>query len=301
MGIKRIIKYLIILPVSLISVFLTGCMGSVQVYLPVVSDYEYPAIVEIKDLRVGVVTGPYGGMFTEAVLPSLENKGYKASLVYYDDFVSPNIALANNEIDLNIFQHYTYLNTFKFEHDLALTAVIEIPTISMCVFSRNYNSINELVPGITVAIPDDASNLARALRVLEAMNLITLDPNIDKSKSTIADIIFDPYEIQFKPTSAQLLVLSLDNYDVAVINGNFALSEGLNPLDALYQEVLSGDYLNVVAVRSDDLNKQFVRDIIEVISSAGFRETVTDPDGNYAGFQWPRWLHTAMHETGSGS
>ena len=274
-------------------VFTTSCAEQKSFTLPDVSDYEYPAIVEIKDIRVGVVTGPYGDMFVEAVLPSLEKMGYSATLVYYSDYTSPNLALAKNEIDLNIFQHYNYLNSFKFENDLALTAIMEIPTVSMGVFSNNIISVNDFEAGMSVSLPDDASNLARALILLESAGIIGLNPMIDKTKATISDIISNPHEIQFVPTKAHELVDSLNNSDVSVINGNYAVSGGLNMLDALFQEVLVDNYYNVIAVRTEDLNKQFVRDIIEVIYSDDFRRVIIDPEGMYAGFQWPRWFHDA--------
>jgi len=295
---KRPGKYPFALFFLFLIILTTSCNGTGEIILPVTADYERPPLVEITDIRVGVVAGPYGDMFMEAILPSLEKKGYTATLVYYDNFVLPNTALAENEVDINIFQHYTYLNTFKFQNGLALSAIMEIPTISMCVFSNVYDSIDDIEENTLVAIPNDASNLARALWVLESMNLIAIDVSADRLRTTIDDITFNPYNLQFMPAPAHRLVQHLEFCDISVINGNFALSEGLNPLDALYQEVLSGDYLNVIAVRSEDLNKLFVRDIIEVVNSKTFRDIVTDPDGNYAGFQWPRWLHVAMYGTG---
>jgi len=261
-----------------------------MVVLPVVADYELPAIVERKDLKVGVVPGPYGDMFMEAIMPSLEKMGYTATLVHFDDFVSPNFALAQGEIDLNIFQHYTYLNNFKFENDLALSAITEIPTISMGVYTNNlkYRSVDDLDIGVTVSIPADSSNLARALMVLEAAGIINLNPFIDRSKATIADIISNPLDIQFVPIEAHNLVNSLRTYDLSVINGNFALSGGLRPSEALYNEMLAKDYINVIAVRTEDLNKQFVRDIIYVIHTHNFRDIIVNPTGKYADFQRPR-------------
>jgi len=262
--------------------------------MPVVSDYLHDTTAEIFDLRVGVVSGPYWDMFEEAVMPLLNEKGYTATFICYDDFSKPNFALAQNDIDLNIFQHYVYLNTFKFENDLALSAIMEIPTVSMSLFSHRFISLSEIGAGITVSIPDDASNLARALRVLESANILTLDPSIDKSKATLADVVDNPFFVRLKPLKAHDLVESLKTHDMSVINGNFAISGGLNLSEALYQELLVDNYMNVVAVRTEDLNKRFVRDIIEVIYSDSFRDIVSDLHGNFAGFQWPRWLHDSM-------
>ena len=279
---------------SLLIALLAGCLSRETETLPVVSDYMLCEINEIRNLRVGVVPGPYWDMFEEAVLPSLEEMGYTATFFYYFDYASPNFALEQNEIDLNIFQHYLYLNNFKFENDLALSAIMEIPTVSMSVFSNHFDTINDVWSGASVSIPDDASNLARALRVLEAANMLTLDPSIDKSKATPANIVSNPHGLVLVPVRAHELVESLKSYDMSVINGNYAVSGGLNLSEALYQEVLIENYMNVITVRTEDLSKQFVRDVIEAVYSDSFRDIIADPAGNYVGFQWPRWLHDIM-------
>ena len=273
---------------SLVLISLSACSKDEEVILPLVADYEYPAIVERKNLKVGVVSGPYGDMFLEGIMPSLQKMGYTATLVYYDDFTSPNFAMARNEIDLNIFQHYAYLNSFKFEHDIALSAISEIPTISMGIYSNRYNSIDELSAGFAVSIPNDSTNLARALRVLESAGLLRLDPFIDKSKAVINDVVSNPLRIRFVLIEAHNLVSTLNRYDVSVINGNFAISNGLNLSDALYNEVLAENYINVIAVRTEDLRSQFVRDIIDVIHSNEYKEIIINPDGKYIDFQYPR-------------
>ena len=280
--------------ILLIFVSITACSNHENRILPVVSDYMIDGIVEIRELRVGVVSGPYWDMFEKAVLPILEEMGYTATMFYYHDYASPNFALAQKEIDLNIFQHYVYLNNFKFDNDLDLSAIIEIPTVSMSVFSGRFNSINGIEKGTTVSIPQDASNLARALRVLESANIITLNPSIDKLKATLADIIINPREIRIIPIPAHGLVESLETYDVAIVNGNYAVSGGLDLSEALFHEMLVENYMNVVAVRTEDLNKQFVMDIIKVINSADFCDIIADPAGDYTNFQWPRWLHDML-------
>ncbi|MCL2604268.1 MAG: MetQ/NlpA family ABC transporter substrate-binding protein [Defluviitaleaceae bacterium] len=276
---------------------LTACTNTEQKPLPTVGDYLLETIAEVKDLRVGIVTGPYWDMFYEAILPPLREMGYTATPVYFGDFSGPNYALANGLIDINIFQHYVFLNNFKFENTLALSAIMEIPTVSMGVFSTRYSTTGEITYGATASIPDDPSNLARALMVLESANLITLNPAIDKTRATVRDIIANPSGIRFVPLPAHHLVSTLDDYGFSVINGNYAVSSGLNASDSLFQEVLQNNFMNVIAVRTEDLNKRFVRDIIEVIYSEAFGEIITDPNGNYAGFQWPRWLHDAVNET----
>jgi len=254
MNSRTLLKLKIAVPVVVLLIFvlLTACSGNDLRNLPVVSDYMPDTIDEIKHLRVGVVSGPYRGMFEEAVLPSLEAMGYTAAFVYFSDYTSPNFALAQNEIALNIFQHYIYLNTFKFENDLALSAIMEIPTVSMRIFSDKFNNIGNIGTSISASIPGDPSNLARALRVLESANILSLDPAIDKLRATINDVIANPHNIRFTPIPAHELVESLKTFDMSVINGNYAVSGGLSLSEALFQETLVADYMNVIAVRTED-------------------------------------------------
>ena len=251
------------------------------------SAYHIEPIAERRNLRLGIAAGPYGDMFMEMIMPFLEPKGYRVELVLYDDFVKPNMALSNYEVDMNMFQHYRYLNNFKFEHDLDLSAIAEIPTVSMGVFSTRYATLDDIRDGAVVAIPDDATNLARALRVLESAGLITIDARIDKSRATVEDLSRNQKNLAFTLIPANQLVSALPDNDVAVINGNFAFAGGLNISGALYNEILLEGYVNVIAVRTEDLGRQFVQDILDVIHSDDFKNAIVDSNSKYNGFQLP--------------
>ena len=125
-------------------------------------------------LKVGVSAGPYEDMFREAIEPTLLEKGYSVEYVQFSDYVQPNKALADGEINLNIFQHSVYLRNFSDEHNLDLAYITEIPTAGMGVFSANFDSVNDIPNGAMVAIPNDVTNLARAIRVLEQAGLATI-------------------------------------------------------------------------------------------------------------------------------
>ena len=195
--------------------------------------YRIEPVEERRILKLGVAAGPYGDMFMETILPFLAPKGYTVELVLYDDFIQPNIALSNYEVDLNMFQHYRYLNSFKFEHDLDLSAIAEIPTVSMGIFSSRYRNLEDINENAVVAIPDGATNLARALRVLEAAGVVTINPQIDKSRATVDDLTRNQKNLRFTLMPANQLVSELSRVDVAVINGNFAFAGGLDIACAL--------------------------------------------------------------------
>lgn len=238
-------------------------------------------------IRVGVCAGPYGDMFTEAIEPALEEQGYSVEITEFSDYVQPNNALAENEIDVNMFQHSTYLAKFSEEHSLELSYITEIPTAAMGVFSNKYVSLEDAADGATVAIPNDDTNLSRALRVLAQTGIITIDPDIDASKATVSDISENPKNLQFTEVSAEILPSVLDSTDFAVINGNYALSAGLKLSEAVYNEELEEGYFNVIAVRTADVDSEFAKDITAIVHSDAFRAVIEDENNQYSAFARP--------------
>lgn len=251
------------------------------------NDLKTTTDVLAKEIIVGVCAGPYGDMFKDAIQPSLEEKGYKITIKEFSDYVQPNKALANKEIDLNMFQHSVYLEKFATGNNLKLTPITEIPTAGMGVYSNKIKSLDELKEGALVTIPDDPTNLTRALKVLEAAGLITIDPKVENSIATEKNLSENPKKLEFKLIEAPQLPRTLDSADLAVINGNFAIAAALNPSEALYNEKLSDGYINVIAVRTEDADSQLSKDVLEVVKSSKFKSVIDDPKGQYKAFQKP--------------
>ncbi len=277
---KRILPILLIL--TLLLAF-TACAKKTEP----VSDVPSSVGNEVKELKVGFCPGPYSDLWKKAIAPQLEKKGYSISYVEFSDYVQPNLALSNKEINVNMFQHSTYLKNFSKEHNLSLSLVTEIPTVAMGIWSKTTPKITEAKKGAVVTIPNDETNMARGLRVLEAAGLIKLKDGIDKSKATLDDIGENSLELKIVPTEAAQIPRTLDSADLAVVNGNFAISAGLDPADSLYNEVLGEGYVNVIAVRTEDLEKQFVKDIKEAATNKEFKAIVDDPENGFSGFQKP--------------
>ena len=273
MNTKRIIGLIALLSILLLA--FTGCSSKT-------ADADTK-----KALKVGVCAGPYGDMFTEAIQPSLEAKGYAVEIIEFSDYVQPNKALAAGEIDVNMFQHSTYLNNFSKENSLDLTAITEIPTAGMGIFSEKYKSIDAIEDGTIVAIPNDPTNLSRAIRILAQTNIITIDPAVDPTKATQYTLSSNPKNLQFTEIEAPQLPRSLDSVGIAIINGNYAISAGLKLSDAIYNEKIAEGYVNVIAVKTADKNSQFANDIVEVVKSDAFKSVIEDPSKQYASFQKP--------------
>jgi D-methionine transport system substrate-binding protein len=243
---------------------------------------------DTEKIVVGIAPGPYGDLFKDAIEPSLKNKCYEVSYTQFSDYVQPNLALSNKAINVNIFQHGTYLRKFSADKGLKLSEVISVPTASLGIYSKKFKSVSEIKPNSVVTIPNDPTNLARALIYLESAGLIKIKPNIDSTKASERDILENPKNLKFKPIEAAQIPRTVDSVDVAVANGNFAISAGIYK-DAIDRETLIPEYINVIAVRTEDIDKKFVKDIKEIVLSEEFAKAVNDPKNIYKDFQKPTW------------
>lgn len=237
-------------------------------------------------LIVGVAAGPYGDMFKQAIAPGLEKKGYKIEIREFSDYVQPNIALANKEIDINLFQHLSYLNNFKQARNLDLTAIAFVPTAGAGIFSNKITDFSQLKAGDQVTISNDITNEARALRILQAAGLIKLNPTAKPSEVTPKDIIENPYGLVIVPIEAPQTPRSLDSAVLSVVNGNYAIGAGLDLSKALYTEVLDKDLKNVIAIRTESVDT-LGKDIVDVLKSDDFNHVIEDRNGIFYTFQKP--------------
>ncbi len=242
-----------------------------------------------KDLRIGISPGPYGDMINKAIAPYLEKKGYTVSVVQFSDYVQPDLALNNGEIEANLMQHTVYLNQFSKDNNLDLSAVIIVPTAGAGVFSTVYTSLDQLKSGDQVALPSDATNLARALGILARYDLITIKAGVEATKVSILDIDANPRNLQFRPLDAAQISRSLDSVAIGIVPGNFAIAAGLDFSKALAIEKLAENYKNVVAVRTVDVDAQLGRDLKAAVESAEFYDAVTRPGSQFSGFDRPQW------------
>lgn len=260
-----------------------------------------PAMAEkdVRELKVGVAPGPYGDLFKKAIKPGLEKKGYKVEIKEFSDYVQPNLALANGSINVNLFQHLPYLEKFSKDKGLKISPIrflkgskeaITVPTAGLGLYSHKIKSLGQLKSGDEVTIANDPTNLSRALRLLQKEGLITLKADIDPAKASEKDIAKNPKGIKIRPIEAAQIPRSLDSVTIAVINGNYAIAAGI-PLDsALIKEELDENLKLVVAVRTEDLEKPFAKDIRGVLESAEFKKAVSNKKDVFKDFQFPAWL-----------
>ena len=170
---------------------------------------------------------------------------------------------------------------------MELSPLIIVPTAPMGIYSNKFKSIEEIEDGAKITIPNDPVNGARALLVLQDEGLIELDPNAEVLKVSEKDVTMNKKNLVFQPIEAGQLPRSVDGTDLAAVPGNFALGCKMNLLDALALEDMLDIYRNVVAVKTENIDKQFAKDIIEIVESAEFEKVI---DSDFEGFGKPEWM-----------
>jgi len=240
-----------------------------------------------KELVFGATAGPYADQIKYGIKPLLEKKGYTVKIVEFNDYIQPNFALAQGALDANVFQHEVYLKKFTTENKLELSEVLKVPTAPIAVYSRKHKTLGEVREGTTVAIPNDPANAARALVVLDKkLGWIRLREGYDPIRVSEKDVAVNVKGIKLVPLEAAQLPRSLDDIDYSFVNGNFALASGLKLTEALALEDTNSTYQNVVAVRTADRDREFVRDIAAAWRSKEFLATTNQ---RFAGFVKPDW------------
>ncbi len=230
-------------------------------------------------LRVGATPVPHAELLN-AVKDKLAKEGVNLKIVDFTDYVTPNLALADGELEANFFQHKPYLDKFCEEKGLKLVSAGGIHVEPIGVFSEKLKSLEDIPNKAVVAIPNDPSNGGRALILLHNAGLITLnDPT--NLYATEFDVVKNPKKLKFKTLEAAQLPRVLKDVDLAVINGNYALEAGLSPVeDALLIEGKESPYANIVAVREGEEKKE---DIVKLMNALQSPEIVKFINENYKG------------------
>ena len=238
---------------------------------------------EKKEIVFGTTVGDFGDMVKDQIQPALEKKGYKVKLIEFTDYVRPNLALAEGELDINIFQHKPYLDDFKKEHKLDIVEAFQVPTAPLGLYPGKLKSLDEVEDGVSVSAPNDPSNFARALVMLNELGWIKLKADVNPLTASKNDIAENPKNIQIVELEAAQLPRSRADVDFAVVNGNYAMSSGMKLTEALFQEP-SFAYVNWSAVRTADKDSQWLKDVTEAYNSDEFKAY---SQKRFAGYKYP--------------
>ena len=224
---------------------------------------------ELQKIVVGASPAPHAEIL-KAANDVLKEKGYELEIKEYVDYIQPNLALESGDLDANYFQHLPYLESFNKENGTNLVSAGAIHYEPFGVYAGKTTSLDELQDGATIAVPNDTTNEARALLLLEAQGLIKLkeDAGLTATKN---DIVENPKNLQLYEVEAAQLPRVIGDVDVAVINGNYAIEAGYKVSDALAVEasdsLAATTYGNIVAVRAGEENDPAIQALIEALTS----------------------------------
>ena len=246
---------------------------------------------ETKTIRIGFTPGPYSNQVKKGIEPSLKEKGYTVEIVEFTNGNEVNFALAEGSIDADIYQHTAYFENFVEENNLDLTETIKVPTAPMGIYSDKYKSLEGIDKKKTysIAIPNDPPNIARALRILEEAKFVQLKDDFEPLTVSTRDIKKYHVKMKFVEVEQAQLARVIKDVDFALVNGNYILASGRELSQSLLLEDPPFEYQNLIAVRTEDKDKQFVKDLLAAYKTDRFQKLIeTDPE--FKGFWHPDYF-----------
>ena len=259
---------------------LAACGGSKETPAEKPAETEAPAETPAEPtvLNVAASATPHAEIL-EVCVPILKEQGIDLQVHVYGDYVVPNTAVEEGAEDANYFQHVPYLDNFNAENGTHLVSVAGVHIEPMGIYAGKTTSLDELADGASVAVPNDVTNEARALLLLEAQGLIKLsdDAGLD---ATPNDIVENPKNLTFKELEAAMIPNAVDEVDLSVINVNYALEAGFNPTeDALAIEDADSPYVNIVAVKEGNENNPAILALVDALQSDAVRDFINETYG----------------------
>ena len=236
------------------------------------------ALAETK-LRVGATPAPHAEIL-EVVKPILAEQGIDLEIVVFNDYIIPNTATESGDIDANYFQHVLYLGDFNEQNGTHLVAVDKIHYEPFGIYAGKTASLEELKDGAKIAVPNDGTNEARALLLLEAQGLIKLEEGVGLT-ATKQNIAENPRNFDIQEIEAAQLPRSLGSVDIAVINGNYAIDAGLKASDALAvedgeSEVIQNNYANVLVAKEGNEDSEAIQALATALKSDAVRTFIEE-------------------------
>ncbi len=275
---KKILSLILVAVLSLS--LLAGCAqkpAEKPAETPAETPAEKPA--ETQKIVIGVTPEPHAKLVS-LIADDLKAQGIELEIIEFTDYVKPNLALSDGELDANFFQHKPYLDDFNAKEGTDLVSIGNVHVEPMALYANEAKSLDELKDGAEIAIPNDTVNGGRALLLLQANGLIKLKEDAGL-EATEKDIVENPKNLKITALEAATLPRVLAELDGAVINGNFALEAGLNPVnDSLVIEGKDSPYANIVVVRAGEESEEKFVKLLEALQSDKIKQYIEE---NYDG------------------
>lgn len=241
--------------------------------------------VSADTLKIGVTPGPHAQIL-EKVKPIAAKDGIELTVLEFSDYVIPNQALSQGDLDVNSFQHQPYLDNQVKDRGYEIVSIAKTVVFPMGIYSKKAKSLEELPNGAKIAVPNDPTNGGRALLLLQAKGLIKLKEGAGLKASPL-DIVDNPKKLQIVELDAAQLPRSLDDVTAAAVNTNYALEAGLDPLkDAIARENVESPYANVIAVRKADKDKPWVAKLVKAYQNDEVKQFIAT---TFKGAVTPAW------------
>lgn len=247
------------------------------------SDASGAAAVGKTDLTFSKSQGPYSILFDEAIVPILEAQGYTVTAVDMSDLLAADIALNDGDVDFNVEQHTAYIENFNSSNNGDLVGISPIPTVPAGIYSSRHSSVDEIADGATVAVPNDASNMARCYLMLQKVGWITFDPGADVSTLTQDDIIDNPHNIEFVEMTNFNIPPAIDDFDFVAITGSVVYNAGIDPSTALANEDILDHLVLQVTVKAENAGADWAKAIVDAYHSDEFKAYLSE---NNDGLWW---------------
>lgn len=226
-------------------------------------------------LKVGATPVPHAELLN-LVKPILAKDGVELQIIEFSDYIKPNLALNDKELDANFFQHTPYLEKFASERKMALISLVNVHIEPMGIYSKTVKDLTAIPTGAKISIPNDPTNGGRALALLQAAKLLKLKDGVGIN-GTAADIVDNPKNLEVIEVEAALLPRSLDDVALSVINSNFAMEAQLNPVkDSLFTEPKDSPYANIVAIRKGDEKRPELVKLAKALTSPEVKKFIDE-------------------------
>ena len=227
-------------------------------------------------LKIGATPVPHAEILNY-VKPLLEKEGIKLQIIEFNDYVKPNVALNDEEILANFFQHTPYMDSFAKDKGYPLVSAGSIHVEPLGVYSKKVSDIKDISDGATITVPNDPTNHGRALILLHNNGLITLKDPTKLSAYYKDDIAENPHNLKFTEIEAAMLPRTLSDVDLAVVNTNYALDANLNPIeDALLIEGKESPYANIITVLEKNKDNEMIKKLIKALQSDEIKKFIEE-------------------------
>lgn len=234
-----------------------------------------PASAKEVTLKIGASSVPHAEILN-SLKDKLKTQGVKLEVIEFNDYVQPNVQVFEKQLDANFFQHQPYLDQYNLDKKQNLIKVVGVHIEPFGAYSQKVKAAAELKDGASVAIPNDPSNAGRALALMEKNGLIKLKDGVG-IKGTVQDILENKKKLQIKELDPAMLPRTIGEFDLALINTNYALQANLNPTkDALFIEDKNSPYVNIIVSRPDNKDSEAMQKLAKELNSADTKKFIED-------------------------